>query len=373
MRLAMLTTFHERCGIATYAEALIGALERNLDVTVLSPRRLAGDDGIGEQPPRLWNRNRAFAFEALRVRRAVLAARPDVVHLQVNLSLYSSRFLFALVRLLRRDVPVVATLHGRGGGSLGRRFKIARLALGLAPAELVVHTTAHRDELGRDRVTVIPHGIDPVTPRTRAEARAELGIDPERPVLAHFGFLVPDKGVQEVLRAVAELRARHPRLLYWVAGAVYGSEESRAYAAALRREAAALGIEDAVHFAGEFLPKERAILELTAADWVVLNYASGGNQGASGAVRFALTSGRPVAVSRAPIFDDVAPGVHRMEGPLAPALERLLGDAALADATLERGRAFAAAQSWARVAEAHAVLYARLASEHRVTRRGGAP
>jgi glycosyltransferase involved in cell wall biosynthesis len=362
MRLALLTTFHERCGIAAYAEALVAELERHATVAVFSPERIAGDEGLGPQPPRLWNRNRAFGFEALRVRDAVLASRPDVVHLQINLSLYSSRFLFALVRLLARRVPVVATLHGRGGGSLGRRFKVARLALALSPADLIVHTADHARELGRARVHVIPHGIDPVTRWTREAARAELGLGADRPILAHFGFLVPDKGVAAVVRALPALRARHPELLYWVAGAVHQTEESRAHAADLARAAAELGLGDAVRFRSEFLPRERAVLELAAADWIVLNYETGGNQGASGAVRFALTSGRPVAVSGASIFDDVAPAVHRLRGELAPALEQLLVDRALAERTEHAGRAFVEAQSWARVAEAHLALYERIRS-----------
>ena len=67
MRIALLSSFHEKCGIATYSESLAAELEKRATVRVFSPRRIAGDDGIGPQPPRLWNRNRAFGVEAFRV------------------------------------------------------------------------------------------------------------------------------------------------------------------------------------------------------------------------------------------------------------------------------------------------------------------
>lgn len=364
MRIAWLSSFHEHCGIATYSESLVAELRERADVLVLSPQRIAGDEGRGEQPARLWNRNRAFAFEALRVRDAVRAHRPDLVHLQVNLSLYSSRFLFALVRLLRRDgVPVVATLHGRGGGSLGRRFKVRRLLVALGPAELVVHTEAHRAELARDRVSVVPHGIDPVIELPKADARAKLGLDAARPVLAHFGFLVPDKGVAEVMRAVAKLRRTHPGLRYWVCGAVHQTDESRACFEELRRLARELSLEDAVHLTGEFVPLDRAQVELAAADFIVLNYLTGGHQGASGAARRALTSGRPVAVSEAPIFDDVRDAMHTIRPPLDEALAALLDRPELAQSTTERARRFCDEHSWRHVAERHLALYERINAE----------
>lgn len=366
MRIVFLTSFHERCGIATYSESLVAALERDAEVTILAPKRSAGDEGHGTQPPRLWNRNRAFGLEALRVRSAIRAAAPDVVHLQVNLSLYSSRFLFALVRLLARDrIPVVATLHGRDGGSWGRQFKLDRLLFGLRPADLIVHGAAHAAELARDRVHVIPHGIDPMLPRDRDRARDALGIDRARPVIAHFGFLVPDKGIADVMRAVAALRARHPQLLYWICGAIYQSAESRAHYAELVELARSLGLGDALHLDGAFVPMDRALLELAAADFVVLNYLTGGSQGASGAARRALTSGTPVAVSEAPIFDDVREAVHTLHPPLEGAIAALLDDRALAEATTESARRFCETHGWERVAALHLALYERVIAAKR--------
>jgi glycosyltransferase involved in cell wall biosynthesis len=369
MRVALLTTFHETCGIASYSEALMAGLRATgVDVRVLAPKLAPGDVPRGSQPPRLWNRNRAFGFEAVRVFAAIRELGPDVVHAQVNPSLYSSRLLFTLALLLdRARIPMVATLHGRPGGALGRAFKMARLHLGLRHAHLIVHSEAHQRELARDGITVIPHGIERVHAIDRREARAALGLSATDTVVAHFGFLGPDKGVHEVLGAVAQLRARgHGDLHYWISGAVLnGSDESRRYFESLRRRAAELRITDHVHLTGEFVPHERALLELAASDWVVLAYQTGSHQGASGAARTALTSGSPAAVSRASIFDDIREATHTLAGPLDRALDQLLADRELRDRTAARARRFCEENSWENVAKRHAELYRDLTAPKR--------
>ena len=355
MRVVFLSTFHEQCGIATHAEGLKEGLEAcGVHVDVIAPRRIPDDPGWGEQPPRLWNRNRAFGFEALRVVSAIKALRPDVVHAQVNLSLFSSRVLYNIAYLLRRaHIPLVVTLHGRKGGSWGRNFKLWRLTQALRHADVIVHSEDHVRELGRERVHIISPGLPRRVARPMLEARKALGIPEGRKVVAHFGFLVPDKGVAEMLRAVAEL----PDVFYWIVGAVYASSESRACFEELKRIVAELRIADRVHLTGEFLPEEQAIGELEAADWIVLNYLTGGAQGASGAVRRAMSAGRPVAVTSAPVFDDIRKGVHTMGGSLAASLRELLGNRALGEEVAARGAALCEEQTWHRVAERHVALY----------------
>jgi glycosyltransferase involved in cell wall biosynthesis len=364
LRVAMLTTYQEPCGIATYSEDLVPALQHlDVDVTVLSPRERSGAAGWGSQP-RLWNRNRAFGQEAEDVVDAVRGADADVVHAQVNPSLFSSRFIFTLGRILKRhDIPFVATLHGRGGGSPGRRFKMARLLFGLRHAHLIVHSDEHARELARDRVHVIPHGIGSIRSIDRESARAAIGIgDSPGTLLAHFGFLVPDKGVLDVLEAVARLRARgRTGLRYWIAGATNTDRESRVYFQQLERRVRELGLNDSVHLTGEFVSGDRALLELAASDWIVLAYRTGNNQGASGAVRRAMTAGRPVAVSEAAVFDDVRAATHTLSGPLDAALERLLDDPSIGEAVVARARAFCDAHSWPRVAARHLALYSTIA------------
>ena len=57
-----------------------------------------------------------------------------------------------------------------------------------------------------------------VTPPERAAARARFGIGPEEKLIVSFGFLVPGKGIAEVLAAFALLKARRPEAKLVFAG-----------------------------------------------------------------------------------------------------------------------------------------------------------
>jgi len=363
MRVALLTTFGETCGIATYSEALIGALpEHGIEPLVFSPLLRRGDSPRGPQHPRLWRRDRATLWQAVQTVRALREAHAEVVHVQISLGLTSPRFLYVLAKLCARaGIPLVATLHDRGGGARVRRWAFGRTLLALRDADLVVHEPDQRAELEHARVHVIPHGIWSIPERSTEQARRELGLPSEGQIVSHFGFLHPDKGIEEVLRAIAELRAHgFPDLMYRVCGGTFPTAASREYLAKLQAEVRQLGLQGAVHLTGEFLSEERTTLELQAADLLVLNYRTGNNQGASGAGRRALAVGRALAVSRAPIFDDMRSAVHTLVRPLTEEIRDLLQQPDLRQGLIEKSRAYREERSWARIAAAHAELYREL-------------
>lgn len=362
LRIVELSTFHESCGIATYTEALMTAFAAHgAEVMVVSPFLQAGGVALGAQPERLWARNRATIGQALSTVKHLRSLHPDVVHLQVNLGLFSIRFTALLVRACRRaGLPVVATLHGRYGGRLDRRVGVSAMLLALRGVPVIVHNAEHAAEIGRADTHVIAHGIGPVQRLGLADAKRAIGVDPGRRVLAHFGFIHPDKGIAPVMRAVAELRRRGLDLHYRVVGGTFPTRESRGHLSELRELGATLGLGEALSLGGDFATDERVLSELRAADWVALNYTTGQNQGTSGAARHAMRSGRPLAVSVAPVFDDLRHAAYTLTEPIADDLERMLGDAELTARIADRCRAYCDASAWPVVASRHLELFERV-------------
>lgn len=86
--------------------------------------------------------------------------------------------------------------------------------------------------------TIVPPGVDterfrPLTADERAAARERFGLPPDGRVIVGVSRLVPRKGFDTAIRAVARLQASHPDLVLAVAGA--GRDDAR-----LRRLAAEL-------------------------------------------------------------------------------------------------------------------------------------
>lgn len=200
-----------------------------------------------------------------------LPARPyDVVH--------ANFFMSGLVGLRLREehgLPLVVTFHALG--------KVRRLHQGSAdtfPEErlhiedalvaqadrLIAECPQDRDDLidlydaCRERIDVVPCGVDTAELGPDEGARERLGLAADDFVVLQLGRLVPRKGIDNVIRAVAELRRRHgiaARLL------VVGGESTEPDPALtpeigrLQAVARAEGVADAVIFTGR---RERAAL-----------------------------------------------------------------------------------------------------------------
>jgi len=99
-----------------------------------------------------------------------------------------------------------------------------------------------------ERLVTVPNGIEipGIGPAGRA-LRRELGLAPGTPVIGCVARLSPEKGLSDLLHAVALLRVRWPELAVALVGdAPSGSR----HAADLRRCVARLGLERRVHFCG---------------------------------------------------------------------------------------------------------------------------
>lgn len=200
----------------------------------------------------------------------------------------------------------------------------------------------------RDRVTLVPNGVDRALfqPRSRAEARASLGLDARSKVLVYVGRLEQAKGLHELCDALASIERRAPgRFVVALVGdgALRKTMEERRDAGLPLVVAGARPAEDVASF-------------LAAADALVLPSWA---EGTPNVVLEALAAGRPVVATRVGGIPDVVE--HERTGLLVPPRDAT----ALADA-IERAtrRAWsedeltrAAPPGWDRSAEAlHAAL-----------------
>lgn len=205
----------------------------------------------------------AFARFVLRFARRQ-AAPYDLVHANFFMS---GMVASSLKRAL--GLPFVITFHALG--------QVRRLAQGAAdgfPAQRIGIEAALMREAGRviaecpqdrfdmeslygaagARIALAPCGFTPTEfwPLPMHEARARLGLAPGRFVVLQLGRMVPRKGIDTVIQAVAMLRQRHgvDAELLIVGGDALAPDGDGAELARLRQLALELGIAPQVRFAG---------------------------------------------------------------------------------------------------------------------------
>ncbi|HKA89866.1 MAG TPA: glycosyltransferase family 4 protein [Haliangiales bacterium] len=223
----------------------------------------------------------------------------------------------ALARLL--GVPAVIKVHGSDMNVLARTPAIARnLRWALPRARRVVAVSRPLGDVvasfgvPRDRIDVVPNGVDAelFRPRDRAAARAELGhAGDARRWLLYVGRLREDKGVLDLLEAFGRLAERRADVRL----ALVGDGEARA---ACERAAGRLG--DRVLVAGQ-RPLEEVPRWMAACDALVLPSWA---EGTPNVVLEALACGRRAVATRVGGTPDliVAPELGELVPPREPAL-----------------------------------------------------
>ncbi len=369
-RIALVSTWKVRCGIAEYAAALVAARPAwsAAALTVLADRRAAAEPGV--EPA--WERDDHFRPDALA--RAVARVDPDVLLIQHQPSLFGWDDLALLladarIRTARRVVAV--TLHNTAHlGEVPASRRGAILA-GLANADrLIVHTALDLDRLrawGLGNVVVIPQGALPGAPLgapagTPAGADEDAAAPPVRdrdrpedaaPLIGTYGFLLRSKSFDVLFDAVAILRRRIPGARLRMVTASYG-DESELLARALRRRAIDLELEDAIEWHTAFLPRAESLRLLGGCDVIALPYGPTA-ESSSAALRTAMAAGRPVAVTPVAIFEEARGAVATLPGgtpeAIADGLAALLDDPARRAALARSGADWLAGRDWARIAE----------------------
>lgn len=151
----------------------------------------------------------------------------------------------------RARVPVALWLHAPPAedGLLDRAAARRPPALLIANSQYTAAAARSAFPGIEPRVILCPVGAATAPERTRAEVRCELGTLPDTTVIIHIGRMEVWKGQRQLLAALDRLRDL-PDWVCWVVGGAQ-RESERAYANALRAQAAACGIADRVRFCGD--------------------------------------------------------------------------------------------------------------------------
>ncbi len=225
----------------------------------------------------------------------------EVVSLQHEFGIYggpAGAHILTLLRALR--VPVVTHLHTvlERPRPAQRRVldEIVRLS-----ARLIVMTESGRAILGRlhgvppERVDVIPHGIPDMPFVDPNFHKDHFGVEGRR-VLLTFGLLAPNKGIDQMLRALPAIVREFPDVIYVVLGATHPAvirREGERYRRHLARTVKAQGLESHVVFHDCFVPTDELKKFLGAADIYVTPYRRA-EQITSGTLAYAFGCGKAV-------------------------------------------------------------------------------
>lgn len=209
IKVAHLSTFNSRCGIAEYTALLRDGLPKNVSSHIYANRDAWPIDLDEEEDViRIWEQARRQDVQNLVT--ALNISDADIVHLQYNYGFFAMEDLTTLINKVQGVKPIVVTLHRTIDLDRGHEIvSLAHAAEALKKVSTIVvhekHDIQRLAEFGiSTNVVHIPHAAMPFKGRRSGRIftpGSELKI-------GTFGFLLPHKGLEVTLTALHSLNFR---------------------------------------------------------------------------------------------------------------------------------------------------------------------
>ena len=145
------------------------------------------------------------------------------------------------------------------------------------------------------KIDVIPHGVPDLPFMDPNYFKDKFGTE-GKSVLLTFGLLSPNKGIENVIRALPSIVARHPNVVYIVSGVTHPHirrREGEQYRESLQRLAEQLGVSDRLILNNRFVSAEELVEHVGAADIYITPYRQEA-QVVSGTLAIALGAGKAI-------------------------------------------------------------------------------
>lgn len=372
LRVAMVSTWNSKCGIAENTKSIVDSANDLVDFEIFADTGSAAvDRRLDEGIIRAWHSR--WVPDLGELDDALGLSDPEVVHVQFNFGFFELNRLAALMERQLESRAVVVTLHRTNDIEVDHELvSLSSIAPTLTKLDrLIVHQDVDAKRLEAlgitDNVTVIPIGTAAPPDISFEEARANLA-STGGPVIGTFGFLLPHKGILDLVKAVGRLRHELPDIRLVALCSRHPAAASGEYENLVTSAIEDLGLQDNVTLVTDYLSEDVSRAILRGVDAIVLPYKET-EESSSAALRFVLPAERPVIVTDLPIFQDCRDAVLAVDprdpSKLDEAVRSVLVDPAVSSDLAERAARGARRFRWTRVVADHRKVYAEAQRSYR--------
>jgi glycosyltransferase involved in cell wall biosynthesis len=225
----------------------------------------------------------------------------DLVSLQHEYGIYGGPAGSHILTLLRKlKMPVVTTLHTVLRDPNPDQRSVLEEIASLSDRLVVMSEQAAQFlrevySVPNAKIDIIPHGVPDFQFMDPNYFKDRFGAE-GKSVLLTFGLLSPNKGIENVIRALPTILARHPNVVYIVSGVTHPHirrREGERYREGLLALAKELGVTQSLILVNRFVSAEELVEHVGAADIYITPYRQEA-QIVSGTLAIALGAGKAV-------------------------------------------------------------------------------
>src|SRR5271165_1558268 len=366
-----------RCGIATFTTDLCDAIHAEYEATELLALPVNDTEEGYSYPARI--RFELSQDELASYHQAadfLNFSNIDLVCVQHEYGIFGGPAGAHILELLRRlQMPIVTTLHTvLREPNFDQRIVMEEIAA--LSDRLIVMSRQSADILQEvfhvplSKIDLIPHGIPDLAFTDPSFYKDAFGTEGKE-VLLTFGLLSPNKGIENVIKALPAILSKHSNVVYMISGVTHPHilrHEGDVYRQYLQKLARELGVEGNVIFRNRFVSPQELVEVIGAADIYITPYKHKG-QVVSGTLAYALSAGKAIIstpyLHAIELLDDERGVLVPFDDPAAIAAKtiELLDNGTARHAMRKRAYIYARDMVWDRVAEQYMGSFERVYNE----------
>jgi len=377
-RIAVVGNYLPRhCGIATFTTDLCDAIHAEYGAIELLALPVNDTEEGYTYPPRVRFELSEDNLASYRQAADFLNfSNIDLVCLQHEYGIFGGPAGSHILELLRRlQMPFTTTLHTvLREPNPDQRAVMQEIAT--LSDRLIVMSQQSSDilqevfQVPAEKIDMVPHGI-PDLPFTDPSFYKDGFGTEGKEVLLTFGLLSPNKGIENVIRALPAILSRHGNVVYMISGVTHPHilrREGDKYRHFLQNLAKELGVEANVIFRNRFVSPQEMVELIGAADIYITPYKHKA-QVVSGTLAYALSAGKAIIstpyLHAIELLDDERGALVPFDNPdaIAEKTVELLDNGTARHAMRKRAYLYARDMIWSRVAQKYMNSFERIYNE----------
>ena len=373
-RIAVIGNYLPRqCGIATFTTDLCSAIAAEYGTARLLALPVNDTEAGYDYPSRVrWSLAQDDVKSYQEAADFLNFNNIDMVCLQHEYGIFGGPAGSHILHLLRGlKMPLVTTLHTVLREPDPHQLEVMEEIAELSDRLIVMSQLSSQflQEIFKvpgSKIDMVPHGVPDLPFLDPNFYKDRFGVE-GKAVLLTFGLLSPNKGVENVIRALPQILSKHENVAYMIAGATHPHilrREGEKYRASLQALAKEIGVESQVIFHNRFVSPEEMVEFIGAADIYITPYRYEA-QVVSGTLAYALGAGKAIISTpywhAIELLDDRRGALVPFQNPDAIAHKtiELLDTPAIRHAMRKRAYLFARDMVWKRAAQGYMESFAR--------------
>jgi len=331
-RVGWVSTWNTRCGIAAYSAFLLKSWDVEdyfIFANYHDTDKLESQDS--DNVLRCWQAGWDDSLDHLFFK--LIELNVDFLIIQFNFGFFFLRSLGNLIqRVKKHRIKIIIFFHATSDvDKLDFKASLSEIKNDLACAErLFVHSITDINRLKGfnliNNVALFPHGIS-LNKSLIENNFAKNLLWKDSKIISSYGFILPYKGIQTLIKAFFELRAKHTQIRLLLINSLYPASESEKEIELCRQLIKSSIYKNDILMINDYLQDDESLILLQQSDLLVFPYQNT-QESSSAAVRMGISSGRPVACTPLEIFEDVCDAVHFLPGistkDVAKGIEKIL-------------------------------------------------